>query len=755
MAKKFKQYTNPFLKAKESSASDTFKLSNLQKAIAFHQLGQLGLAETIYRQILQIDSKNADAFHLLGVIAHQTARNLDAVELIGKAIEINPNVASYYSNQGNALKELRQLDAALASYVKAIELKPDLAEAQYNRGIALHELKQLDSALVSYDKAIELKPNLAEAYSNRGIALQELKQLDAALASYDKAIELKPDYAEAYSNRGNALKELKQLDAAIASYDKAIELKPDYAEAYSNRGIALQELKQLDAALASYDKAIELKPDYAEAYPNRGNVLKELKQFDAALTCYDKAIELKPDYDYLFGMRLHLKMQLCDWKEFERNVSELSLKIQNNVKASLCLPILALPIGLAEQRQAAETWSTDKYPYNPSLGLLLKSVSKSKIRIGYYSSDFYTHPVSILSVGLFEHHDKSKFELVAFSFGPEIQDEIRYRIKKSFDKFIDVRKKSDKEVALISRELGIDIAIDLGGYTQNCRTGIFSFRAAPIQLSYIGYLGTMGVNYYDYLIADSTIIPIDFQVYYSEKIVYLPYYQVNDNKQEIPSVALNRQELNLPIRGFVFCCFNANYKITPSTFDGWMRILMAVPESVLLIYTDIPTASENLKIEAQKRGINHERLIFGKNLIRSKYLARCRAADLFLDTLPYNAGATASDALWAGLPVLTCMGESFASRYAASLLRAIGLPELVTETQSDYEALAIELATNPAKLKAIKNKLESNRLTTSLFDTALFTKHIEAAYTEMYDRYQANLPPDHIYITDLNSKNKS
>ena len=299
------------------------------------------------------------------------------------------------------------------------------------------------------------------------------------------------------------------------------------------------------------------------------------------------------------------------------------------------------------------------------------------------------------------------------------------------------------------------IAIDLGGYTGNCRVGIFSYRAAPIQISYIGYLGTMGTDYYDYLIADRTLIPIESQAYYSEKIAYLPSYQVNDNKQEVPTDAINRQELNLPISNFVFCCFNANYKITPSTFDGWMRILKAVPDSVLLLYSGIQSAADNLKIEAEKRGVNQNRLIFGEKIIRSQYLARYRSADLFLDTLPYNAGATASDALWAGLPVLTCMGEAFASRYAASLLFAIGLPELVTQTQAEFEALAIELATKPIKLKEIKDKLESNRLTAPLFDTPRFTKNMEAAYIKMYEQYLADVPLDHIYISEFGNTNTS
>ena len=621
------------------------------------------------------------------------------------------------------------------------QTRPNIQDA-----ITHHQKGQLSQAAAIYREILATQPRNADALHLLGVICAQTGNQQGAAELIGKAILENPQVASYYSNLGLALQELKQFDAAVASYDKAISLKPNYAEPYYNRGNARKELKQLDAAIANYDKAISLKPGYAEAYSNRGLVLQELQQLDAAVASYQIAVEVNPNLEYLLGMKQHARMSICEWQDFEIKVLEVSRKIQEKVRAAPSFHVLSLPISLSDQRAAAEIWSLDKYPHNPSLGPISKTSYKSKIRIGYYSADFHVHPVSILTVGLFEHHDKSKFELIAFSMGPETHDEMRERITKAFDQFIDVTSMSDKEVASLSRTLEIDIAIDLGGHTQGCRTGIFAFRAAPIQLSYIGYLGTMGADYYDYLIADRTIIPDKSQVYYSEKIVYLPSYQVNDSKQEVPRNALSRQEINLPTSWFVYCCFNANYKITPTTFDGWMRILKKVPESVLLLYTDIKSSAENLKLEAEKRGVNPDRLIFGGRLLRKEYLARCMAADLFLDTLPYNAGASASDALWAGLPVLTCMGESFASRVAASLLYAIKLPELVTETQADYEALAIEMATNPGKLKAIKDKLESNRLTTPLFDTAQFAKHIEAAYTNMYERYQADLPADNIYI---------
>jgi predicted O-linked N-acetylglucosamine transferase (SPINDLY family) len=367
--------------------------------------------------------------------------------------------------------------------------------------------------------------------------------------------------------------------------------------------------------------------------------------------------------------------------------------------------------------------------------------------VGYFSADFHNHATGYLMAELFELHDKSQFELVGLSFGPIANDEMRQRLEKSFDQFIEVGRKSDVEVARLSRDLNIDIAVDLKGFTQDARTGIFAHRAAPIQLNYLGYPGTLGADYMDYIIADRTLIPLESQSCYTEKVVYLPNsYQVNDRKRLISDRQFTRQELGLPENGFVFCCFNNNYKILPATFEGWMRILKAVEGSVLWLFQVNAWAVDNLKKEAEKQGIAPDRIVFAEWLPLPEHLARHRQADLFLDTFPYNAHTTTSDALWAGLPVLTLMGRSFASRVAASLLNAVGLSELITSTQEKYEALAIELALNPNKLADIKLKLANNRMTTPLFDTLCFTKHLEAAYIEMHGRYHAGLEPDHISI---------
>jgi predicted O-linked N-acetylglucosamine transferase (SPINDLY family) len=371
----------------------------------------------------------------------------------------------------------------------------------------------------------------------------------------------------------------------------------------------------------------------------------------------------------------------------------------------------------------------------------------NKIRIGYFSADFRVHPVSTLIAELFELHDKTKFEIIAFSFGEDDKSSMRLRISKSFDQFIDVSNLSDFDIAKLSRDMKVDIAIDLGGYTADSRTGIFSYRAAPIQVHYIGYLGTMGADYIDYIIADKTLIPDASQPYYSEKVVYLPNsYQANDRKRLISDKQFTKQELGLPENSFVFCCFNNNYKILPATFSSWMRILKEVEGSVLFLYAENNWAKDNLQKEAEIRGVNSSKLIFGMNIPYADYLSRYQTCDLFLDTFPYNAGTTASDALWTGLPVLTLMGQSFASRVAASLLNAIGLPELITNTQEEYESLAIELAMNPSKLAAIKLRLANNRLTYPLFDTPLFTKNLEAAYIKMFEKYLAGFLPKHISI---------
>lgn len=694
--------------------SASVQATKLQTALVLHQQGRLAEAETLYKEILRAQPDHFDAFQLLATIAGQQNRLSDAVTLFECALTINPLHPASLNNCGNALQMLKRFDEALLSYDRAIAVQPENADTWCNRGVVLQAMKRYEDAVASYDRAIALRPSYALAWNNRSFLLLELKRYEDALLSYDRTISLNPNYPEPHYNRGNALLELERYEEAIASYDRAVKIKPDYAEAYGNRGVAFQKLKRLEEALFNYGHALAL----------------------------------KPDYDFLYGQWLHIKMRMCDWNSFEHDLDQLAKKIELNKKALSPFPLLALIDSPSLQRKAAEIFVLEKFPSNSLLPVIPKRARHKKIRVGYYSADYCNHPVMYLTAELFEKHDREKFEVIAFSFGPNREDEMRKRAEAAFDRFIDVRNLSDTDIANLSRSLEIDIAIDLGGFTGDCRTGIFALRAAPTQVNYLGFSGTMGAEYIDYLIADTTLIPESSRQYYSEKIVSLPgSYMVNQSNRQISDKVFTREELGLPTVGFVFCCFNNNFKITPAIFDGWIRILRKVVGSVLWLFEANPKAAENLIKEAVELGIKADRLIFANRIpLLSEHLARHRVADLFLDTLPYNAHTTTIDALWAGLPVLTCIGESFASRVAASVLNAIQLPELITSTQKEYEALAIELATNPEKLSAIRRKLEHNRLTTPLFDTRLFTRHIEDAYTEMYERYQSDLPPDHIVI---------
>jgi len=787
----------------------------LAKALSLHQEGKLDEASALYRKILALNPRNADALHLLGVIELQRKNPSAAIELIDRAIEIDPNNAVFFSNRGlafeglkrfhdalasygraltiqpgyadalnnrgNALRALNRFDDALASYARALAVKPDYADALNNRGATLSDLKRFSQALASYDRALAIKPDYADALNNRGAALSRLHRFDDAIDSYDRALAIRPDYAEALNNRGNALSELKRFDDAIDSYDRALVIrpdyaealynrgaamndlrrledalvsydlalvcKPDYAEALNSRGVALSGLKRFDQALASYDRALAIKPDYAEAHYNRGNVLSDLKHFDEALASYDRALAIEPNYAFLIGMRLHCKMRICDWRAIAEDTFLLSERIESGEKASLPSSVLATPLPAALQKRCAEIFIREEHPRSSVLPDFKAPYAHERIRLGYFSADFHSHATAYLTAGLFEHHDRTQFELIAFSFGPAQEDAMRTRLKTSFARFLEVNTLSDKDIASLARSLEVDIAIDLKGFTQDSRTGVFAMRPAPVQVSYLGYPGTMGADYIDYLIADATLIPEEHQKHYAEKIVYLPdTYQVNDSKRLIANRHFTRTECGLPEDGFVFCCFNNNYKITGDIFDVWMRLLTAVDGSVLWLFEDNAFAIRNLRAEAQARGIAPERLVFAKRMDLPEHLSRHRLADLFLDTLPYNAHTTASDALWAGLPVLTCVGKTFPGRVAASLLNAVGLPELITRDLDAYECLARDLATDPSKLRSIRDKLAANRLTHPLFDTARFARHIESAYASMWTRQQAGLTPQRIYV---------
>ncbi len=758
----------------------------LQKALAAHQGGRLTEAEVLYGRVLALQPDQFDALHLSGVLAAQSKQPDKAVELIARAIASNPrNAAAHfnhgaaladlaqftaaidaydraltlnpgygeaYTRRGNAQRALHRHEAAIASYAKALELNPENVEALVNRGNSLAALGRTRDAIASYDGAISLRPDDPGARFNRAVVFRLTGQLDSALADLDIALRYQPDFAEAHFTRGVTLVQLRRHRAALASYDRAIQLRPAYADAHNNRGVVLQELGELEAALLSFAAATRHNPELAEAYNNRAIVLGSLKRYAAAGADYDRALALKPAFPFALGMRLHNKMQMCDWIGFDGQVRALAERIERGEHATPPLPVLALLDVPSLQHKAAEIWMGAMHPAPSAADTVVQlsprsAGARAKLRIGYYSADYYDHPTTTLIAELFERHDRARFELFGFSFGPDKHDGMRRRVSAAFDRFMDVREQSDQAVAAMSRDLGIDVAVDLKGLTVDHRLGIFAHRPAPVRVHYLGYPGTLGTDDIDYLIADPMLIPEGSRQFYREKIVYLPHsYQVNDTRRQISERVFTRADAGLPPAGFVFCCFNNSYKITPATFDGWMRILARVDNSVLWLIEDNATAAANLRQEATLRGIDPNRLVFAGRLPLAEHLARHRLAHLFLDTLPYNAHTTASDALWAGLPVLTCLGDAFAGRVAASLLAAAGLPELIASTQLAYEDLAVELATNPARLRHLKGKLAAQRSTAPLFDPARFARHLEDAYAQMIARHNAGLAPDHITV---------
>jgi protein O-GlcNAc transferase len=752
-----------------------------RRALALH--GQLRLAEAraLYEQVVSFEPRHFHALHLLGIVALQSNQAEVAIDLFGKAILIDPSSVAAHVNRGNALQERQRLDEAIACYDKAIALKPDCAEAFHNRGNALRELKTHAAAIASYDKAIALKPDYAQAHQNRGLALSYLDQREAAiasydqailhnrhdadpyfnrgnelralgrygaaLASYDKAVLLQAGFADAHLNRGAVLVEMRRYADALPSFDKAIALRPDYAEAHLNRGAAFQHLGRYAAAVASYDAAIAIRPDHSETHADRGRALRELKRYEAAIASYDTAILVDQDSTELYAVRRHIKMQICDWVDWEADLSSIIAGIRTGTGAPNPFFVLALYDSAALQKSAAENWVRERCPPRASDADIPKRRRGERIHIGYFSADFHDHATAYLIAQLFELHDRSRFRVTAFSFGPDSSGAMRKRLKAGCDEFIDVRGRSDAEVAHLARSMPVDIAVDMKGFTQDHRAGIFAHRAAPVQVNYLAYPGTMGAPYMDYLVADRLLVPVEYRSDYAEKIIYLPHsYQANDARREIADTVFTRADLGLPGSSFVFCCFNNSYKILPPVFDRWMRILRRVPDSVLWLLGDNPSAVGNLRREAAARGVDPRRLIFANRIDLPDHLARHRAADLFIDTLPCNAHTTASDALWAGLPVLTCVGEALAARVAASLLTAMGLPDLIVSTLDRYEELAVHLATHPEQLAELRQRLGDKRLAAPLFDTPLYTRHIEAAFAEVHERHHADLPPDHIEL---------
>ena len=720
-----------------------------QQALFLFSQGRIVEAEHLCENILRYKPRYFDALHLLGVILCDTQRSERGVAVLQKALKINRSSALAHNNLGNGLRNLKLFRKAIASYDKAIALKPDYAFAYNNRGNAFKDLGFPEEALKNCDKAILLNPQYSDAYNNRGTALMDLRRPEDALKSYDKAIALNSNYFQAFNNRANALLDLHLPEDALKDYRKAISLNKRYVSGWVGCGNALSILARYADALLAYDDALTLSPNRTDAWVGRGNVLCQLRRYDEAIAAYDKALSIKPDLEGIEGSRLSTKMNLCNWERFDEELNTLTECVRSGKASTDPLVMLRLSDSSEVHLRCARLEIAAKHPQKVRSVVQNTIYEHEKIHVGYVSADLHKHATAYLMAELFELHDEARFSVTAFSLGRDDESDMRRRLVGAFDRFIDCRMLSDYQVASAIAGAEIDILIDLKGFTQDARTNIFAHRPAPVQVNYLGYPGTMGAPYIDYIIGDATLFSAADEPFYTEKLVQLPNsYQPNDRKRQISSKVFTRTEMELPEGSFVFCCFNDNYKILPSTFASWMRILKSVDKSILWLLAETKTAALNLKKEAEICSIDPNRLVFANRLDLPEHLARHQLADLFLDTLPYNAHTTASDALWAGVPVLTQIGNAFAGRVAASLLNAVGLPELITHSAEEYEALAIELALHSEKLKAIRQKLARDRLTTPLFNTPLYTRHLEGAYEAMYQRYQAGLPPDHIVIAD-------
>jgi predicted O-linked N-acetylglucosamine transferase (SPINDLY family) len=714
----------------------------LRAAQSAYGAGDRAAADRLCREVLRGRPDDFDALMLLGVLQAEGGRPADAAALFRRAIAVRPGNAIAHNFLGNSLRELGQPGRAVDSYDTAVRLDPSYVEAYNNRGGALCALGRLDDAVASFDRALALRPDFADAHYNRGVALNDLARVEEAVESFRRAAALRPRFVAAHYNLGNALHALRRYEAAVESFDRALAIDAAFAQAWNNRGNSLTELGRLPEALLSLERAIAVAPRLVDAHKNRATVLGELGRREEALESYRQALEINPHLAGLAGARLHARLQLCDWAGIDAEVAALTAAIGRGEPATGSFLTLAITDDPALQRRVAAGWTEPGEAVARALPPLTAYAAHPRIRVGYFSADFHEHATAYLAAELFELHDRARFETIALSFGPDRQDAMRQRLVGAFERFVDVRALSDREIAELSRRFEIDIAIDLKGYTLHSRPGIFAHRAAPLQVSYLGYPGTMGKPFVDYLVADATLIPAAEREHYSERIIYLPdSYQVNDRQRVIAPQLELRSQLGLSPGAVVLCCFNSAYKITPAVFDSWMRILGAVPATVLWLLGEQPATVDNLRREAERRGIEPLRLVFAGPMPLASHLARYRAADLFLDTFPCGAHTTASDALWAGVPVLTRVGRTFASRVAASLLRALDLADLVTDTPQDYEARAIALARNPRSLSALKDRLSAGRGKSPLFDTPRYVDRFERALTEIYRRRVAGEGP--------------
>lgn len=672
----------------------------LQQMLQEFQGQRLESAERLARSILRINPKDLVALQVQGLCMAMQGRVAESVEPFTKAATLDS---------------------------KNPELLSNLAKAQHGSNLFAEATK-------TYEKLNRLVPNNAQLLTDMGTSYAKAKDFDRAFSLYDRAIELQPDYFLVWSNRGNLLAELSFNAEALVSYEKSLELNPNYPEAWTNYGNALFSLGRFAEAASAHERALSLNPNYGEAWSNHGNALLELKMGEEAYESYQKAYALKPLHPYLMGQLLSAKLTSCIWDDQDPSVKKMLDLVASDIPVTIPFALLQTPAGLDLQKRCAQIFVADRYPKHPSFNEPLNKadVNKQKITIGYFSSDFKNHPVGILMQNLIAHHDRSQFEIMGFFLNSKSGDEVEKSLLEQFDASFDLFGLNDVDARNLILQQNVDIAIDLNGHTSGARTGLFARKVAPLQLNYLGYAGTSGTDFYDGLIADAIAITPDQESYFTEKILRLPhsFFPLDTSIHPDSFGALpTRASQGLPESGFVFSCFNNPYKINPEIFNIWMRLLKTVPESVLWLSKTSDKVVMNLRAQAQKLGVDPNRLVFATRVpARRDHLSRLRLADLFLDTPHYNAHATAADALWAGVPVLTVLGDTFAGRVAASQLNAASAPELIVQSNDQYFEKALELSTKPDRLSVIRDKLEANRFTAPLFNSKQYAQDLEQIF---------------------------
>jgi predicted O-linked N-acetylglucosamine transferase (SPINDLY family) len=719
----------------------------LNAGLARHRAGDLAGAAEIYRGVLERSPREATALRLLGAIELQRDNLDDARTLLSQAIKHAAHPTDAHYLLGIVLTRKALADEAARHFRKCIGLDPRHAAARVALGCLVQQAGDMEGALKLFTEAAAINPSLADAWYNAGKANHELGRLPEALASYDRALVAQPMRADALNNRGIVLSELARHAEALATFDRALAARPGYAEACNNRGVTLLALKRFDDAIASFDRALAARPGYGEALDHRGKCLMRAGRYDAAAADFAALLAIDPHRKYAFGYLIHARMHMCEWGTLAPDCARLVEQLRAGHAVCAPFPLLAMPCAPADQLQCARQYVAAEYPVAPDPLWRGERAPHDRLRIGYVSGEFREQATSHLIVELLESHDRTQFEVFGISSGPHDEGPMRRRLQAGMEHFVDVVAMADDEAAQFLRRREIDILINLNGYFGEERTGIFARRPAPLAVNYLGFPGTMGADYIDYIIADRHVIPPRDAPYYAEKVVHLPdCYQANDSQRRIGESGPSRREAGLPDDAFVFCCFNNNHKIMPDVFDVWMNLLRAVPGSVLWLLEGNPTVTQNLRREAENRGVAGERIVFAPRVASELHLARHRLADLFLDTLPHNAHTTASDALWTGLPLVTCVGSTFAGRVAASLLAALGLDELATASLGEYEALALRFARDAALLGTVRRKLASHRDTRPLFDAKRLCRHMEAAFMRMWERHRDGGAPENFSV---------